>query len=139
LEAYLDETDWSMAQVGNKVEVTFDLLPDQAYPGTVTLVYPELSPSFETSLVNILVQLDNTIPQNLPPGTSVSVDVVGGEARGVVLVPVAALHKMEGGKQIVYVMQNGQQVEREVEIGLQNETYAEVKSGLKAGEVVVTE
>ena len=44
LDVYLDEADWSMAQLGNKVNVTFDLLPDQTYPGKVTQVYPELSP-----------------------------------------------------------------------------------------------
>jgi multidrug efflux pump subunit AcrA (membrane-fusion protein) len=51
---------------------------------------------------------------------------------------VDALHETEDGKHAVTVIQNGQQVEREVEIGLQNDTYAEVKSGLAAGEVVVT-
>ena len=30
--------------MGNTVNVTFDLLPEQTYKGTVTLVYPELSP-----------------------------------------------------------------------------------------------
>jgi hypothetical protein len=46
---------------------------------------------------------------------------------------------LEDGKQVVTVIQNGQQTEREVEIGLQNATYAEVKSGLEVGEIVVTE
>ena len=90
LDVYLDEADWSMAQVGNKVNVTFDLLPEQTYPGTVTLVYPELSPSFETSLVHLIVQLDQSISQDLPAGTGVTVDVVGGEATGALLVPVDA-------------------------------------------------
>ena len=45
----------------------------------------------------------------------------------------------EDGRTVVTVLQNGQESEREVELGLQNETYAEVKSGLEAGEIVVTE
>ncbi|HUE98589.1 MAG TPA: efflux RND transporter periplasmic adaptor subunit [Anaerolineales bacterium] len=139
LEVYLDETDWSVAQVGNKVTVTFDLLPEQTYPGTVTLVYPELSESFESSLVHLIVQLDQSISQDLPAGTGVTVDVVGAEAQGVVLVPVEAIHETEDGKTVVTVLQNGGQSERQVELGLQNETYAEVKSGLEAGEIVVTE
>ena len=138
LDVYLDEADWSMAQLGNKVNVTFDLLPDQTYPGKVTQVYPELSPSFETALVHLVVQLDQDISQNLPAGTGVSVEVVGGEARGALLVPVDAIHKSDDGKSYVTVLQNGQQVEREITIGLKNETYAEVKSGLAAGEIVVS-
>jgi multidrug efflux pump subunit AcrA (membrane-fusion protein) len=65
--------------------------------------------------------------------------VVGGEARGVVLVSVGAIHKGDDGKSYVTVLQNGEQVERVVEIGLQNDTYAEVISGLELGETVVTE
>lgn len=139
LEAYLDETDWDKAKIGNKVTVTFDLLPEQTYPGTVTLVYPELSESFESSLVHLVVQLDQSISQDLPAGTGATIEVVGGEARGVVLVPVEAIHQSENGKAVVTVLQNGQQSEREIELGLENETYAEVKSGLEAGEIVVTD
>lgn len=139
LDAYLDETDWDKAQVGNQVTVTFDLLPEQAYPGTVTLIYPELSESFESSLVHLVVQLDQSISQDLPAGTGATIHVLGGEAKGVVLVPVEAIQKTEDSRTVVTVLQNGGQSEREVELGLQNETYAEVKSGLEAGEIVVTE
>ena len=139
LDVYLDETDWDMAKLGNKVTVTLDLLPEQAYPGTVTLVSPELSPSFETSLVHIIVQLDQSISQDLPAGTGANVDVVGGEAKGVVLISVDAVHKGDDGKSYVTVIQNGEQSERAIEIGLHNDLYVEVKSGLEAGELVVAE
>lgn len=139
LNTCINENDWDMAKVGNKVNVTFDLLPEQTYSGTVTLVYPELSPSFETSLVQLLVQLDSNISQELPAGTGATVEVIGGEARGVVLVPVDAVHEGEDGKSYVTVLQNGQQVEREVEVGLHNETSAEIISGLDLREIVVTE
>jgi RND family efflux transporter MFP subunit len=138
LDAYIDQKYWSMAQVGNKANVVFDLLPEQTYTGTITLVYPELSSSFESSVVHLVVQLDKSLSQTLPAGTGATVDVVGGEAKGVVLVPVGAIHDKGGGKYSVTVLQNGQQAEREIEIGLKNDTYAEVKSGLDAGEVVVT-
>jgi multidrug efflux pump subunit AcrA (membrane-fusion protein) len=121
------------------VNITFDLLSEQTFPGTVTSVYPELSESFESALVRLTVQLDQRISQDLPAGAGATVDVVGGEAKGVVLIPVGAIHRTEDRKQVVTVLQNGQQTEREVKIGLQNATYAEVKSGLEAGEIVVTE
>ena len=137
LDAYIDAEDWDMARAGNKVNVTFDLLPEKTYTGTVTLVYPELSESFESSLVRLVVQLDQSISQDLPAGTSGTVNVIGGEARNAVLVPLAAIHRGNDGKAYVTLLQNGQQVEREIELGLQNDAYAEVKSGLDAGETVV--
>jgi len=137
VDAYIDQSDWGVAKVGNKVNVTFNLLTNQTFPGTVTTVYPELVSSNNSSLVHILVQLDQSISQDLPAGTGASVAVVGGEANNVVLVPVNAIHKTESGKYAVTVIQNGKQSEQEVEIGLQNETYAEIKSGLEAGAIVV--
>jgi len=138
VDAYIDQTDWSMAKVGNKVNVTFTLLPEQSFPATVTTVYPELVSSNNSSLVHILVRLDQSISQDLPAGTGATVVVVGGEAQDVVLVPVGAIHKIDNGTYAVTTLQNGKQVEQEVELGLQNDTYAEVKSGLEAGTLVVT-
>jgi len=137
LDAYIDESDWGTAKAGNKVTVTFDLLPEKTFQGTVTLVYPELYTSFEASLIHLTVQLDQSLSQDLPAGTGVTVDILGSEARDVVLVPVGALHESDGAH-YVNVMQNGQKVKRTVEIGLKNASYVEVKSGLEVGETVVT-
>jgi multidrug efflux pump subunit AcrA (membrane-fusion protein) len=138
IDAYIDAKYWSMAQVGNKANIVFDLLPEKTYTGTIILVYPELSSSFESSVVHLVVQPDKSMSQNLPAGTGATVDVVGGEARDALIVPVGAIHDKGGGKYTVTVLQNGQQVEREIQIGLKSDTYAEVKSGLETGEVVVT-
>jgi multidrug efflux pump subunit AcrA (membrane-fusion protein) len=137
LDAYVDESDWSTAQTGNKATVTFDLLPKKTFPGTVTLVYPELDPSFEASLVHLRVQLDQSFSQDLPAGTGVSLNILGDEARNVVMIPVGALHE-SNGVHYVNVIQNGQKVRRTIEIGLKSDTYVEVKSGLEAGASVVT-
>ncbi|HEX2998131.1 MAG TPA: HlyD family secretion protein, partial [Anaerolineales bacterium] len=107
--------------------------------GTVALVYPELVEGFESSLVHVLVQMDQRISQDLPAGTGATVEVVGAEAKGALLVSVDALQKTDDGKYTVTVLENGRQVERDVEIGLQSDTYAEVKSGLTEGEIVVTQ
>jgi multidrug efflux pump subunit AcrA (membrane-fusion protein) len=88
--------------------------------------------------VHVVVRLDQSISQDLPAGTGATVDVIGGEAQDVVLVPVGAIHKTDGGTYAVTTIQNGKQVEQNVELGLQNETYAEVKSGLETGTLVVT-
>jgi HlyD family secretion protein len=137
-DVYLDETDWDKAKVGYAASVTFDLLPDKNYSGKITRVYPALDDSSGTSMVHILVQLDSKINVDLPVGSTASVDVTGGEALGAVRVPTSALKEVEPGKYIVYLMKNGGPVQQEVQIGLQDILYAEVKSGLKVGDVVLT-
>ena len=86
-----------------------------------------------------LVQLDSNVSVDLPAGATASVDITGGEALDAVLVPISALKEVESGNYIVYIIKNGKPVEQIVEIGLQDILYAEVKSGLKAGDVVLTD
>jgi multidrug efflux pump subunit AcrA (membrane-fusion protein) len=138
VDAYLDEVDWDKAKIGYNASVTFDLLPDTSYPGKIVRVYPSLDDSSGTSLVHIRIQLTSVINVKLPAGATVSVDVTGGEALGAALVPTSALKEVEPGKYSVYLMRNGETVEQEVEIGIQDILNAEVKSGLQPGDVVLT-
>lgn len=138
INAYLDETDWDKAKVGYDASVTFDLLPNTSYPGKIVRVYPGLDDSSGTLLIHILIRLNSNINVNLPAGATVSVVVTGGEALGAVLVPTSALKEAEPGRYIVYLMQNGEPVEHDVEIGIQDILNAEVKSGLQRGDIVLT-
>jgi HlyD family secretion protein len=139
IDASLDETDWDKAKVGYKANITFDLLPNDTFSGKIVQVYPKLDDSSGTSMVHILVQLDETVSKDLPVGSTASVDVTGGDALGAVLVPISALKEVETGKYVVYLIKNGSPVQQEVEIGLQDILYAEVKSGLHKGDVVLTD
>ena len=138
IDAYFDAEDWSKVKVGEDAQVTFDILPDDTYNATVTMVYPELDSSSNTSLVHAIVKLKDTLKTDLPSGTSASVDAIGGKAENAVLVPVEALHQIEDGRYTAFVMENGSPRLRVVEVGLQDITSAEIKSGIKAGETVTT-
>ena len=140
VEIYLDESDWDKVALGNTAEVTFDSLPDQTFTGSVTEVDSELYVSLNTSTVRGLVAFDNGSAEiNLPVGASASVEVISEQAKNVVLVPVEALYETSPGNYAVYVLENDEPVLRDVEIGLQDQIYAEVKSGLEPGEIVVTD
>jgi hypothetical protein len=52
-------------------------------------------------------------------------------------VPIEALHQT-GDQYTVFVMENGKPTVRTVEVGIQDLVYAEIKSGLNAGDVVTT-
>ncbi len=139
LDFYLDATDWNLAAVGNQAEVTFDALPDKTFTGQVTQLDTELYQIDNTADVKGILQLDGaTSAIDLPIGASASVEIIHAQANNVVLVPVEALHQTAPGKYSVYVIENGAGTQRQVEIGLQDEVYAEVKSGLQAGEIVST-
>lgn len=139
LEIFLDESDWNNIQVGYPVNVTFDILPDKTFAGKVFSVDPGLYTESNSSVVRAYVQLNDAGNSfNLPLGTSAAVDVIGGEAKNAVLVPIEAIHEA-GGKYMVFVQQsNGKLKLQVVEVGIKDTLNAEIKSGLKAGDVVTT-
>ncbi len=139
LEVFLDESDWANIGVGYEAEVVFDILPERTFKGVVRQVDPALYTESNSSVVRALVELVNVDEEtfNLPFGTSASVDVIGGRAENAILVPVEALRKA-GDQYTVFVMENGSPRLRVVEVGIQDLLYAEIKSGLEAGDVVTT-
>jgi len=150
LQISIDGADVGKIAVGYPVDVVFDALPNQIFTGKVYQIDPNLYDASgkqvsvqtpgQATLIKALVSLDEnttTTLSSLPLGMTASVDIIGGQATGVVLVPVDALHEQSPGKFVVYVLENSVQNLRPVEIGIMDFSFAEVKSGLKVGEVVV--
>ncbi|MCF6277486.1 MAG: HlyD family efflux transporter periplasmic adaptor subunit [Anaerolineales bacterium] len=140
LEIFLDETDWGMIDIGYPVEIIFDLLPEKTFVGEVVQVDPALYTEQGTSVVRGIVRLEDVSfdGSKLPVGSAAAVEVIGGRAEGVVLVPVEALREASPSQYTVFVMVDGEPRLRMVEIGLQDLFYAEVISGLQVGDVVTT-
>lgn len=139
LDGYLDADDWGQVRAGYEVDVTFDIIPDRVFIGTVTEVYPMLdTSSSSTALVHIAARLNESIPYDLPSGSAASVDVIGGRAEHAVLVPVEALHEIGEGQYTLFAVEAGKLRLRVVDVGLQDLTKAEILSGLSAGDVVTT-
>ncbi|HSG17046.1 MAG TPA: efflux RND transporter periplasmic adaptor subunit, partial [Anaerolineae bacterium] len=141
LEVFLDETDMNMVGLGYDVEVIFDALPDDLFEGRIIQIDPQLTNQSGVTAVRALVQLDTdsfTKPQTLPVGMNATVEVIGGRAENAVLVPVEALRELSAGQFAVFVMEDGEPVLRMVEVGLMDFSFAEILSGLEAGQTVTT-
>lgn len=139
IQFYLDPSDWTNAKVGYVTSVSFDALTGQTFNGKVTEIMPELITAQGSSMVEGMALLDKSVDEiGLPIGVEASIDVISGQATNAVLIPVEALHSLSDGSYTVFVMTNGKPVLRSVTVGLKDDTYAEIKTGLKAGEVVTT-
>ncbi len=138
IDAYFDSEDWLNVQAGYEANITFDVLPDQSFTGKVTVVYPALDTTSDSPLVHVTVKLTEAIASALPVGATASVDVISGRANNAVLIPVEALHQTNPGQYAVFVRTNGKLQLRVIDIGLQDTSYAEVKSGLQVGDIVTT-
>lgn len=141
LEVFIDETDLDTVGIDYEVEVVFDALPNDTFKGHIIQVDPMLSQISGVSVVRAVVQLDADSfakPQTLPVGLNGTVEVIGGRAQNAVLVPVEALRELSPGEYAVFVMESGEPKLRFVEVGLMDFSFAEILSGLEAGEIVTT-
>ena len=141
LEIYLDETDFDKLDLDYLVDIFFDAIPETVYTGHVIQVDPVLSSSNNISTIKGLVQLDESsysVASTLPIGSNAAIDVIAANAEQVVLVSVEALREVTPGNYAVFIMIDGEPELRMIEVGIIDITYAEVLSGLKAGDVVST-
>jgi HlyD family secretion protein len=139
---YIDESDLGKIAIGDTAQVVFDALPERTFTGKVTQIVPKLVTVSSTAAVEGLVQIDaisSSEKLTLPEGLNASVDIIGGEAKNVVLVPIAALREIDTDEYGVFVQDaSGKITFKTVTIGLEDLTNAEVKEGLQAGETVTT-
>ena len=135
--APIDEVDAPRIREGMQARVTLDAFRDRAFQARVRRVAPYiLDLEKQARTVEIEAELENLGDAVLLPGYSADVEVVLAERDNALRIPTRAL--LEGGR--VYVFDgNGERVRvQRVQIGLRNWEYAEVVSGLKEGERVVT-
>jgi macrolide-specific efflux system membrane fusion protein len=129
------EIDVSKVKTGQKATVTLNALPDKPIQATVSSI--NLTPTTSGSVVSYGAQLALTSPPDgLRPGQSASVVITVAEAQDALSVPAAAV-QTAGGTNLVTVQENGQNVTRQVQVGLRGESTVQITSGLTEGENVV--
>ena len=92
----------------------------------------------EQGTATIPVRLAFAAPSNFAAGTPVQVDIDAEQHDNVVLVPAAALVR-EGEETFVYVVTGDKAQRRPVTIGISDEERSEIRSGVKAGEMVIVQ
>ncbi|MEU5257511.1 HlyD family efflux transporter periplasmic adaptor subunit [Amycolatopsis sp. NPDC021455] len=129
------EIDVSKVKTGQKATVTLNALPDKPIQATVSSI--NLTPTTSGSVVSYGAQLALTSPPDgLRPGQSASVVITVAEAQDALSVPAAAVQTV-GSTNLVTVQENGQNVTRQVQVGLRGESTVQITSGLSEGENVV--
>lgn len=99
-------------------------------------VITQVKPAVKDGVIGFTIQLDNARNESLRPNMKVEVYVV--TSKSIRTLRVSNGPAFNGKqKQYVYVLQNGTAHRREIETGLANFDFVEIKGGLKAGERVI--
>ena len=146
----VDELDIADIAVGQTVSITADAVDDQTYKGVVTKVSVAGTSSSGVTTYPVTIRIDET--DGLLPGMSADATIVLGSAEGVLTIPSAAL--MRGSLVLVTAdspsaangasgesdasasHQGGGYVSVQVTVGIRDDNYLEITSGLQEGDTV---
>ncbi len=132
--ADVPEVDLGGVTIGSPVKVKVSSFPNEVFTAKISYISDTVNP--ETRTLAIRAVLDNR-GRRFKVNMFADIELKA-SPRKVLACPKAAVQDRNGQK-IVFVKNSDEFKEREVDLGVDNEHYFEVLSGLKAGEVVVTQ
>jgi HlyD family secretion protein len=135
ISAPIDEVDAERVAAGQAVRVTVDSRSDARFEGRLVRIAPFVLDVLEQNrTVEVEVELDDpAVLAGVLPGTSADAEIILDRHADTLRIPASSV--AEGGE--LLVLAKGVLAERLVEVGLRNWRFAEVLSGLEAGELVV--
>lgn len=132
------ETDIDSISVGQPATITIDAIGGDV-SGTVTAIAPAASTGDSGGVVSYAVTIILTdAPAKLRPGMTADITITTASVANVLTIPSAALLGSEGEYSVRILNATGVPEIRQVDAGLVTGSLAEIKSGLTAGEAVIT-
>lgn len=132
----LTEVDVTKIKSGQKVSLTMDAFPDNTLTGTVLAVNTSGSVNSNVTSYSVSVLLDNT-DLDIYTNMAVSATIIISAKDDVIMVPTTAI-KSANGVSTVSILKDKVVTKVTVEIGNNNDTQTEIKSGISEGDVVIT-
>ena len=133
IRVYVPTSDSIKLKTGMSAQVMTEVIQGAVFEGGVTLINPRIDTQTGTVKVTVEVEDDSL---RLKPGMFVEVRIAIGAKENVITIPrKAILYKQN--KTYVFVMNHNLVSQREIELGLTEEDYVEVTTGLDEGEVIV--
>ncbi|MBI2781238.1 MAG: efflux RND transporter periplasmic adaptor subunit [Chloroflexi bacterium] len=132
------ESDVAAIKIGQEATVTV-VAVDASLRGKVTSIDPVGSGTGSNGVVSFAVRIQlDAPPAGLRPGMTADVTIVAASATGVLSIPSRALSGTGGAYTVRVVSADGTVSARLVQVGLVTSSLTEIKSGLQAGDLVVT-
>ncbi len=143
----VDESAVARVKLGQKATVRVDAFANREFAGEVVEIADSAVKRQEVAYFPVKVRLSG-MPEGLRPGMTARARIQAESRKGALVVPIQAIVEKkdaEGkagsspnpeGQKIVYRLEGGKARAVPVEVGLNDETRAEVLSGLKEGEAI---
>ncbi|MBT8445478.1 MAG: efflux RND transporter periplasmic adaptor subunit [Gammaproteobacteria bacterium] len=134
LDFTIPEIFLSSIEPGMPIEARSNVFRERIFTGAISSIDTRIDPVTRSLSVVAGMPNDDGL---IRPGMFMTV-AVEKERENVLLIPEEALVPKQG-RQFVYVIEDGKAIEKQVELGARVPGLAEIRSGLSAGDTIVTE
>jgi len=135
VRAFVDEPDVGRLAPGDKIDVTWDAMPDRTWEGSVS-VTPAVIKLHGTRNVGETSCIVDNRDFKLLPNVNVGVTIITAEHRDVLTVPREAVREEDRSKAYVYEIVNNELQRRYIQTSISNLTQVEVTGGLPENALV---
>lgn len=129
----ISESEISNISLDQEVQISLTADTSKTYTGKITKI--DSVGTYSTSGTTFAVEVSLENDGNIKIGMSVSCTINIEELTDVVAVPINGV-QVNGDRKYVLVVKDGKTEEVDIETGLSNDEYVEVKSGLTGGETI---
>ena len=133
----IDETDILSLSVGQKVDVTVTSISDETFEGQITEIDRTGTSSNGVTTYTASIQIEKA--EGMLAGMSASASISITSVENALIIPVDALNKTSSTAYVYTTYDEENETfggMTEVEYGISNSNYVEIKSGLKEGDTV---
>ena len=136
VDVEVSEVDINSISIGQPVTLNFDAVLGKEYHGEVLEVTQ--AGTVENGVVNFTVTVELTDADALvKPGMTAGVNIVVQEMQDVLLVPNRDVRLVDG-ERVVYILENGQPVKKEIRLGSSSDSQSIVASGdITEGDLII--
>ena len=135
IECGIAEADKKYIYNGKEAVIEVDAIPGEKFQGELTTVNPLIDQNSRTFMIKIEIPNPNN---RLESGMFARIRIMKEEKKGAILVPLRSVIEREG-KKVVFVADNSRAKMVPVLPGINDTKTTEVVSGLKGGELIVSE
>ena len=138
VDAYVDEVDIGKVKVGQGGVFTVDSFPDLEFKGKVVAIYPKAVIQENVVNYDVVIEIVTDYKGLLRPEMTASVTIFLALRPNVLAVPAKAI-KRDRGKNVVYILSNGEPKPCEIKVGWKDGQWIELIGGLKEEQTVLLE
>lgn len=135
VNAPMDEVDAPKIKIGQEARITLDAMPNKIFPGKIRRIAPYVTEiEKQARTVDIEVEFQQLTEDILLVGYSADVEVILERRNEVLRIPTQAIRQ---NNTVWVVDAHSKLIERQLETGLSNWSFTEIRSGLKEGDQIL--